>query len=233
MNKYPSNSFVSNTMRLLANFSSYIFHPLLVLFYSLFLLLCLNPHLFGSMHWSEQSLLLILLFIYTCLVPAIGFALLRFTGFIQSFEMRERTDRFGPLIICAVFYLWMYVNLKSQEQIPRLMICFILASIISIFLAFAINTKVKISLHSIAFGAFIAFWVLLRFNNLNEAVLNFRFIKTGLSAFNVNHLIAISCVLGGWIGTCRLYLKAHTAEELYLGYLVGIISSILAFSYIF
>lgn len=220
-------------MRILANISSYLFHPLLVLFYSLFLLLCLNPHLFGSMHWSEQSLLLILLFIYTCFVPAIGFALLRFTGFIQSFEMRERTDRFGPLIICAVFYLWMYVNLKSQGQIPKLMICFMLASIISIFMAFAINTKFKISLHSIAFGAFIAFWVLLRFNNSDASLLNFRFLKSGLSAFNVNHLIAVSCVVGGWIGTCRLYLNAHTADEIYIGYFVGIISSILAFTYIF
>jgi len=220
-------------MRILAIITSYLFHPLLVLFYSLFLLLCLNPHLFGAMHWSEQSLLLILLFIYTCFVPAIGFALLRFTGFIQSFEMRERTDRFGPLIICAVFYLWMYVNLKSQDQIPKLMICFMLASIISIFLAFAINTKFKISLHSIAFGAFIAFWVLLRFNHLDTSLLNFRFVKSGLSAFNVNHLIAVSCLVGGWIGTCRLYLNAHTAAEIYLGYLVGIISSILAFSYIF
>ena len=41
------------------------------------------------MHWSEQSLLLILLFIYTCLVPAIGFALhFVLPGLFRVFEMR-------------------------------------------------------------------------------------------------------------------------------------------------
>ncbi len=220
-------------MRLVAQISSIVFHPMLVLFYAVFLLLCYNPHLFGSSHWTEQSLLLILLFIYTCFVPAIGFALLRFTGFMKSFQMSERTDRFGPLIICAVFYLWMYINLKSQDQIPALMICFLLTAIISIFLAFAINTKIKISLHSIAFGAFIAYWILLRWNHLDLSGIYFRFNKSGVSAFSIHHLIGLSCIAGGWIGTCRLYLKAHTHEEIYLGYFVGIISAILAFSYTF
>ncbi|MBK9726892.1 MAG: hypothetical protein IPO86_02110 [Saprospiraceae bacterium] len=220
-------------MKTISHIFSFVFHPLLVLFYSLFLLICLKPHLFGALHWQDQSLLLILIFIYTCVVPAIGFVLLKFTGFVKTFRMEDRMDRFGPLIICAIFYLWLWVNLKSQDQIPKLMIAFILASILSIFLAFALNTKIKVSLHTIAFGAFVTFWIILRFYHFEDGILQFRFLKSGVSAFHVNHLIGISLVLAGFIGTCRLYLKAHDASEIYLGYFVGIFSTILAFSYTF
>ncbi|MBK9222352.1 MAG: hypothetical protein IPO16_09540 [Saprospiraceae bacterium] len=220
-------------MKTISHIFSFVFHPLLVLFYSLFLLICLKPHLFGALHWQDQSLLLILIFIYTCVVPAIGFVLLKFTGFVKTFRMEDRMDRFGPLIICAIFYLWLWVNLKSQDQIPKLMIAFILASILSIFLAFALNTKIKVSLHTIAFGAFVTFWIFLRLYHSEDGILQFRFLKSGVSGFHVNHLIGISLVLAGFIGTCRLYLKAHDASELYLGYFVGIFSTILAFSYTF
>jgi len=220
-------------MKILAAISSILFHPLLILFYSLFLLMSLKPHLFGAVHWSEQSLLLILIFIYTCLVPGIGFLLLRFTGLVKNFSMPDRYDRFAPLIICAIFNLWMWVNLKSQSQIPKLMIAFILTSIISIFIAFVFNTRIKVSLHAIGISAFCCLWLLVRLQHSDDGILQFRFSKSGLSGFHLNHLIGISFILVGWVGTTRLFLKAHEPVELYLGYFIGAISVILAFSYTF
>jgi hypothetical protein len=220
-------------MRLLAIITSYVFHPLLILFYSLFLLLCLKPHLIGALHWSEQSLLIILIFIYTCLVPAIGIALLKFTGLVKNFNMEDKYDRYGPLIICAVFYLWLWVNLKAQDNIPKLLIAFILTSIICIFLAFVLNLKIKVSLHAMSIAAFASFWIMIRLFHSEDHIYYFRFLKSTVSTFHLHHLIGLSIILAGWIGTCRLYLKAHTAEELYLGYFVGVFSTILAFSYTF
>lgn len=218
-------------MRILAQITSILFHPLLILFYSLFLLLCLKPHLIGALHWSEQTLLIILIFIYTCVVPAIGIALLKFTGLVKSYEMKDRIDRYAPLIICAIFYLWLWVNLKAQDNIPKLLIAFILASVIGIFFAFVINLKMRISLHAMAIAAFCSYWIIIRFWFSDDHIYQFRFLPSSVSAFEIHHLIGISLLLAGWIGTSRLILKAHDHTELYLGYFIGVISVILAFSY--
>jgi hypothetical protein len=220
-------------MKFLATLTSYIFHPILILFYSLFLLLCLKPHLIGALHWSEQSLLIILIFIYTCVVPAIGIALLKFTGLMKNFKMDDKYDRYGPLIICAIFYLWLWVNLKAQDNIPKLLVACVLSSIICIFMAFVLNMKIKVSLHAMAISAFTSFWVLIRWFHSEDNIYYFRFMKSSVSGFHIHHLIGISIIIAGWIGTCRLYLKAHTTYELYLGYFIGIFSTILAFRYTF
>ncbi len=220
-------------MRILAQITSYLFHPLFGLFYALFLLICLKPHLLGAIIWSEQSLLLILIFIYSCLVPAIAFALLRFTGLLKSINMEDRFDRFGPLIVCAIFNLWLWVNLKSQPNIPKILIAFVLSSVLCILISFALNTKFKLSLHAVGAGSFVTLWIVVRYFHSEDGVLYFRFVKESLSSFHLNGLMALSMILAGWIGSCRLYLKAHDPFELYLGYAVGVFSTILAFSYTF
>lgn len=217
----------------IAHFSSYVFHPIFLLFNSLFLLLCLKPHLFGVLVWSDQRLLLVLTFIYTVFIPFIAIGLMKWTGLLKSFRMTDRFDRFIPLIICAVFNLWLWINLKSQENIPKLMTAFVLSAVICIFFAFLINTKLKISLHAAAWASFCTLWFVVRFDYSGDHVYYFRFYREGISTFHIHGLMVISVILATWVGSCRLYLKAHTADELYIGYLVGIISTILAFSYTF
>ncbi len=220
-------------LKYIARVSSYLFHPLLILFYSLFLFLCLKPHLMGAFHWSEQTLLIILLFIYTFVVPAIGILLLKFTGLIKTLNMEDKYERYGPLIICAVFYLWLWVNLRSQDNIPKLMLAFILSSILCIFLAFIFNLMIKVSLHAMAMASFCSFWIIIRWFHSEDHVFYFRFLKSGISTFHIHYMIGLSLILTGWIGTCRLILKSHEPTEIYLGYFIGIISTILAFSYTF
>ncbi len=220
-------------IKFLARLSSILYHPLLILFYSIFLLLCLKPHLIGAYHWSEQGLLIILIFIYTFVVPAIGISLLKFTGLVKSFDMSDKYERYGPLLICAVFYLWLWVNLRAQENIPKLLLAFILCSILCIFLAFIFNLFVKVSLHTMSIASFVCFWIIIRFYHSEDQILYFRFFKSAVSGFHLDHLIGLSLLLAGWIGTSRLLLKAHDPSEVYLGYFVGLISTILAFSYTF
>lgn len=220
-------------LKVLARISSYIFHPIFLLFYALFLLLCLKPHLFGVVVWSEQKILMLLVFIYTVFIPAVAIGLMRWTGLLKSFQMQDRFDRFIPLIICAVFNLWLWINLKSQDQIPKLMTAFVLSAVICIFLAFIINTKLKMSLHAAAWACFCTLWVFVRKDFSQDLVFLFRFEKESVSTFHLHALIAISLILAGFVGSCRLYIKAHSRDELFIGYIVGVISTILAFSYTF
>ncbi|MCC6754387.1 MAG: hypothetical protein IT266_10445 [Saprospiraceae bacterium] len=220
-------------MRTLAQITAYLFHPLLMVFAALFLLLCLKPHLFGVPVWTEQATLVVLIFIYTCFIPAVAMGLLRLTGLLKRLDMPERHDRFIPMIICAIFYLWLWINLKSQPGIPPLMNATILVSIVGVFMAFIANTLIKISLHGVAMGAFCTLWWLIRTGHSADGVLRFRFAETGVSEVHLHSLIAGSLIVAGWVGLTRLWLGAHRPSEWYLGLAVGCLSAILAFSYTF
>lgn len=224
---------MKKAVQILAIVVSYLFHPLFMLFYTLFLLICLKPQLFGVLIWSEQMTLLLMILIYSAVIPGISIALMRMTGLIKSLNMENRFERIGPLIICAIFNLWLWINLKSQENIPKLFTAFVLASIICIFISFVINTGIKISLHAVGMASFCTMWILVRFYHSEDGIFYFRFVKESLSGFHLHGLIALSFILAGCIGTCRLYLKAHELHEIHLGFFVGIFSTILAFSYTF
>ena len=220
-------------MRLLSVLSAYIFHPLFSFIYTFFFLVCLKPHWFGINHFSDSGLLIILVLIYTCVIPLVAVALLKFVGLIKSFEMTDKYDRIIPLIICLIFYLWMYVNLKKDDNIPKVFIAFILGSIISIVLAFVINNWMKLSLHMLAFGSMLCFWLSLRLYFCQDGVYYFRLSNLNTSEFHLNHFIGILIFLSGWVGSSRILLGVHNLEEVYFGFIIGFISILLALSYTF
>jgi membrane-associated phospholipid phosphatase len=46
-------------------------------------------------------------------------------------------------------------------------------------------------------------------------------------------LVFIALFFAGLVGTARLLLKAHSLNEVCLGYLIGILSQLIAFSFLF
>jgi hypothetical protein len=50
---------------------------------------------------------------------------------------------------------------------------------------------------------------------------------------NTDILVFLSLLFAGLVGTARLLLKAHSLGEVCLGYLIGILSQLIAFSFLF
>jgi hypothetical protein len=217
----------------LSKITAFILHPLFLFFYTIVLMLVLKPHLFGAVHWTEQHLLLVLAIIYTCVLPLIGVALLKFIGFIKDFQLKDRYERYAPIMVCSVFYLWMWMNLKSQKDVPNILLAFILGAILSLFLAFAFNVRYKVSLHALAASCVLSFWLLMRYYHCDDHVYYFRFSSSELSGLHINQFIMIFVVITGWIGTSRLLLKAHTPSEVYMGYTLGAMAMGMAYAYTF
>ena len=179
-----------------------------------------------------------------CFIPIIGIVVLKKIGFIQTFEIQEKRERIAPLMICLVFYLWLWVNLKNQDSISSVLIAFVLSTIIALSMSFVINNWIKISLHAVGISAFLGLWLKIRFANITivwfymfyhsqDGVFFFRFQPDHVSGFHLHHLIFISILAAGWIGSSRLLLKAHEHREIYIGYLVGFLSVIIAFAITF
>lgn len=221
-------------LRSAAQFTSFIFHPLLVVTYMLILLLFVNPYLFGVSNIGEQpsKLLILQVFLSTFFIPAFAVAMLRFTGLIKSLEMHTRQERIGPYIITGIFYLWMFKNFHSNAQIPTAFTCFMLGATIGLFIAFFINIFSKISIHAVGMGGLLGMVVItMVLFSYDTFTINSTIV--GTIEINMSTILFSTILLAGIVGTARLLLEAHEPLDLYGGYLVGFLAQFIALRFLF
>ena len=149
-------------------------------------------------------MILTFVFISTFLFPAILTYILLRTNKISSLHLENREERTIPFLFTMVFYYGSYLMMKSFD-IPAIYLSLILASTLMIIIAFLINLKFKISIHTMAIGALAG-------------------IVIGISyRFGVNMLLTVFLlfIIGGLVGFSRLALNAHRPAEVYTGYIIG------------
>lgn len=204
-------------VKVLAHSISVLFHPLLMVTYGLLFFMWANPYAFGRLK-DNAVILILLVFIYSFLLPAVALFLLKKVELVDSLQLKDKQDRIIPLIITAVFYCWLSVNLFYNPGYPKGFIMFTLGATLALMLSFIINLFTKISLHAIGIGGFVGF-----------VVLTMLF----YSYDNLESILLISIILGGIIGSSRLVLDAHQPREVYYGYLVGFSTQLLIFNFLY
>jgi hypothetical protein len=193
--------------RSFAKFLSYILHPLLMPFYAVLLVMNLNTYISYSISPQVQRIIVTLVFITTGALPVLTAVLLLQKGIIKSLEMDTISERRIPFITTAVFYTICFYLLK-QLPVPRLLSLMVLGATITIFIAWLLSFRWKVSIHMIGIGGLTGMMF-----GLSE-VLN-----AGLLAM----IIAI-VILSGLLGTSRLILEAHTQKQIYFGFLIGFVT---------
>lgn len=193
-----------NYRNLFAKAISYIFHPVLLPFYTL--LLMLEPHSFfqGLIPGWDIFILLGSVLLSTAVFPFLMIFFLFRTGFVSSYFMQKKEERLFPLLAIAVFYYLTYYFLKGIS-ISVLFSFFMLGSTLLVILTLFVNFFFKISLHMIAIGGITGFWT-----GLN--------IRQGSSH---EIFIAVLIFLGGLMGYARLQNGQHAPNEIYTGWLMG------------
>jgi len=194
-------------MKVIANFFSYLFHPLFVPIYMLIILFSIP--FFGVQRLTDIFKLIIisLLFINTILLPIITFFFLKRQGSIQSFQMKTAIERTIPYFILSALYAVTTTMLFRTKYIDPSVVLVPLSAAASILAIIPINKYFKISAHMTAIGSAIAYLFLLHF--YTEA--------------NLIMLIIFAILTAGIIASSRLYLKAHNTQEIYSGFFVGLI----------
>lgn len=215
-------------IRGLAHIVSIAFHPILIATYMLFLIMWINPYLFGVSHWSERSELIVLLLPTSVIIPVICVLMMKPLGFIQSYQMKEREERIIPYITTAILYCWLFINILKQPYFPQAYAVFFLGALIALFLTFFINNFSKISAHSVGAGGLLGMIILTKvFYSYDFADIDIPGIYQG--AISMNAILMITIILVGLIGTARLILKMHEREDIYGGYMVGISTQMMAY----
>ena len=219
---------MSTVLRAFAHLISLLFHPLFFVMYMLFMYYIINPYLFTNNDPKVNGLLFISIFSLTVVFPLICIGLMSTLGLISGIQMENNKDRVGPMIAASIFYVWLFVNVRSNPNVPDIFTTFLLGTTIALFIAFFINIFSKVSLHTIAAGGLMAAMLLLKFGYDYYSFL-FNLSGVGTYIISTDVLIIASIIIAGIIGSARLVLNAHSTDQIFGGYIVGISSQLIAY----
>ncbi len=195
-----------------AKFISVLFHPLFMPVYGLWVLFSLNSFLTHQLPYEMKLLLLAIIFVLTALVPAIFMFFLKSAGYISSLTIENKSQRTIPYLITLLFYASAYFSLIRNE-VPQVIIVFILGACAIIITTMLINFIWKISAHMMAMGALVGavYAMGLRFD------------------LNTVFVLLLTVLISGWVGFARLALKAHTPAQTYIGFILGFTIQVIIF----
>ncbi len=215
-------------MRPIAQFISWLFHPLLMLTYMICLLMVVNPYSFGFSQVGEgrSGLLIIYVFLQATLIPGIAISMMKTLGLVPNLDLGDRTARIGPFIAAGVLYLWLYVNFNRLPDVPLVFKSAILGTVIALFTAFVLNIFSKISLHAIGMGSLIGMIM------VTMLLFNYNSFQFGNTTYSMYSLLFLAIILAGLVGSARVILENPGPKDLYGGYLVGFSTQLIALQFV-
>lgn len=200
--------------KIFGHFFSILFLPLLLPLYGTIYVIYTNPYLFPDV--STSGITLIRVGLLTFFFPAITIALLAALKFIKSVNIYDRQERIIPYIASGFFYIWAFA-VFSREGFNSQITFILLGSTIAVFIDFLINILVtKVSMHATGAGGMVAVIMILM----------------PYAYVDVLPIFIGTIICAGCVGTARLVLKAHTEREVFLGYMTGFFSFMVASNFV-
>lgn len=123
-------------MKIIAKIISVLFHPSLMITYAFILFLIINPYIFGVDRFLLRTPLLFSVIFLSFLFPGGTVLMMRKLNLISGITLQNPKERIGPYIAAIIFYLWLYINIRSNFEIPELFKSLVLGSTISLCLLF-------------------------------------------------------------------------------------------------
>ncbi len=215
-------------MKVIAHLLSVIFHPLLMLTYMLLMMLVVNPYMFGYTHMSEANTLILMVFLTSALIPLIAILVMKGIGWVHSLQMPDKHERIGPYLVTSVLYLTLYLHFVKASAFPELLLVGTLGTVLVLFVGFVINNYSKISVHAAAAGGLLVLtWILYRQFSTTYFLLSL----PPFSDLQVPtvYILYAAILLTGVICTARLISGNHTPGQVYGGFILGVLSMIVAY----
>lgn len=213
-NTHPAAN-VPPALRIPATIISYVFHPVFMPLVMTIALYKLAPLSFAGIAPADMKKWTAAIGINTVMFPLLTILLLKGVGFIKSIQMHDIKDRIIPLIATMIFYFWAYLVVKNV-QAPLILRTLIMGSYLGIIVLFLVSIFYKVSMHTTAAGGMLGILIVLML----------------IGPINMQVPLFVAVVIAGLMGTARLILKAHTAAQVWLGYVLGIIPMIAAYLYL-
>ncbi|QVY64135.1 hypothetical protein JOP69_10140 [Polaribacter sp. Q13] len=194
-------------------FISVILHPIVIPTIGILLYFILIQSNFNS---NQKFAVLGLIFVTTYFIPLLILILFKRFKLIKSFKADSIQERKIPIAMMIVLFYLLGNTLYGVTNLRDLGILFYATTLGLVFIYILFAFKIKTSIHLMSLGITTGFFFIL---NL---------------IYNQNLIIVIACslLLSGILASARLHLKAHTQQEVYLGFLLGFLSPIIVFYFL-
>ena len=187
-----------------AQFISVLAHPLFMPSYAFSLLMYTNPYINMMISDSTKNVVIIILSLFTIVLPILTAIILKQLRVIDSIYMKTTEERKWPFVFTLVWY-YMAFQLLAKLYIPQSFLLLMLGAISAIGLSLIITLRWKVSIHMLGIGGLIG------------AII-------GIShRFQLDHsnLIMLLLIFAGLIGFARLKTHSHNYRQVYVGFLLG------------
>ena len=195
----------------LSKFISFVCHPALMPTYAFLLAVNFVPIFSDFMPDKQKVHLLRMVFIFTFLLPILGVLLLKKMKIISTYYMENRAERKAPLFIAIISY---YILLQFFHQMNTYVLFnkLLIGALLILILALFISKFWKISLHMLGIGG------------VTGAFLALHYLFGG----NLYLVLLLLCC-SGVVAYARINENAHTLNQVYAGFLVGVFMEFLIF----
>jgi hypothetical protein len=188
----------------LALFFSYVFHPIWMPLITFGLAYLVDPWLIPN---KPVFNFIGLILIINAIAPLVSIFIMMRRGMISDVEIKNRNERTRPYLIILFYFILTYWLLRNRQvPVDPAVFSMFLGVILSVICAMIINRFWKISAHMLAIGGLVGVMLGLA-----------REIPTGMP-FIIGGLFFIA----GGIGFSRIYLEAHTHNQVYAGFTLGL-----------
>jgi hypothetical protein len=202
----------SRTLRVFARFFSTLFHPLLICGFIFAFLIYIHPAAFEGVDPHTKNLRMFSIILFTILFPGLSLFLSWRLKLIKSLSLDIRQDRLVGFIVTMFFYFWASYVFRNLPDTPPVSAHFILGTFLAVCGAWMCTIFYRISLHAVAMGGMIAFFILFGWRDPYASGL----------------YLSLPILLAGIVCSSRLILGAHTRFEMASGFFVGILAQSLA-----
>jgi hypothetical protein len=199
-------------LHVLANFFSYIFHPIFIPIYAIAFLVFIHPSYFTGFSEQRKLMTVVISTVNLVFFPLLSVALLKAVGFIDSIFLKTRKDRIIPYMACGIFFFWAYTVFNKQTTYPPILSSFVLGVFLAASAALMANIYFKISMHAIGVGGLVGLCIVV---------------------FNTNTMLmtwplAAALLIAGIVCTARFLVSDHTQKDIYTGLALGLLAQLVA-----
>lgn len=202
-------------LRLLAQFVSYFFHPLLMPTWLFATIMVYFP---SSIQPTQAWLLvIILIFGMTFILPLLNLLFFKMTGTIQSFQLTERKDRILPFSFVTIVYAGITAMIFWKMNFP--IVFRFMVVITSLSLVATLSTFIfKISIHALAGGGIVG-------------ILLSICLILGVGELVIPTLLVL--IVAGVVMSARMLLNAHNIREIGWGGIIGFVLGFISIGFLF
>jgi len=201
-----------NTSTIYPKIISYIFHPLLLPIFGLFLLFNINELDLWFSSDEQKYFLYSLTFILTFLLPLINALLLLKMKQISSLAMETRQERKIPYLASAIFYFTESYFLMNAD-VPVLVKALMFGATLLVVSVLLINFFWKISAHMVGIGGLCGMMLAVSYR----------------LQINLHIVLLLLFLIAGLVAFSRLKLSAHNPAQVYIGFLLGVSVQLILF----